>query len=110
MLLAKFSCSASSRVMGNPEVTDEKATYSGLIFWRSLGLGRGLRKPAVRNQDLAVTNLDGRRVARRAQTLVLSKASVAQRLVIQAAHGQVDCSSCHPARLVGSHEGRHVSH
>jgi hypothetical protein len=28
----------------------------------------GLRKPAIRNQELAVANLDGRRVARRAQT------------------------------------------
>src|SRR6266851_213898 len=38
----------------------------------------GLRKPAVRNQDLAVANLDGR--------------------------------SRHPARLIGSHEDRHVCH
>ena len=29
-------------------------------------------------------------------------------LVIQAAHGQIDSSSRHPARLAGSHEDRHV--
>src|SRR5262245_46482898 len=33
-----------------------------------------------------------------------------RRLVIQAAHGQIDGSPRHPARLVGSHEGRDVSH
>src|SRR5262245_65315850 len=32
------------------------------------------------------------------------------RLVVQAAHGQIDGSSRHPARLIGSHENRHVSH
>src|SRR5882672_5927356 len=31
-------------------------------------------------------------------------------LVIQAAHGQIDGSSRHPACLIGSHEDRHVSH
>src|SRR5713101_2926299 len=31
-------------------------------------------------------------------------------LVVQASHGQVDRSSRHPARLIGSHEDRHVSH
>src|ERR671915_459753 len=29
-------------------------------------------------------------------------------LVVQSAHGQVDGCSRHPARLVGSHEDRHV--
>jgi len=37
----------------------------------------GLRKRVVRDQDLAVANLDVVGVARRAQTLALSKASVA---------------------------------
>src|SRR6266852_632410 len=31
-------------------------------------------------------------------------------LVIQAPHAQVDDRSSHPARLIGSHEDRHVSH
>src|SRR5262245_14260434 len=35
---------------------------------------------------------------------------IAKTLVVQAAHGQVDRRSRHPARLVGSHEGRHISH
>src|SRR5574341_1494819 len=35
---------------------------------------------------------------------------VTKTLVIQAAHGQIDGSSRHPACLIGSHEDRHVSH
>jgi hypothetical protein len=31
-------------------------------------------------------------------------------LVVQAPHAQVDDRSSHPARLIGSHEDRHVSH
>jgi secreted PhoX family phosphatase len=36
--------------------------------------------------------------------------TTAQPLVIQAAHGQIDGRSRHPARLFGSHEDRHVCH
>src|SRR6266511_623226 len=35
---------------------------------------------------------------------------IVKTLVVEAPHAQVDDSSSHPARLIGSHEDRHVGH
>jgi hypothetical protein len=42
--------------------------------------------------------------------LELSLLPITRQLVVQGSHGQVDGSSSHPARLIGSHEDRHVCH
>ena len=42
--------------------------------------------------------------------IAVSRPRVADRLVVQAAQGQVDGRSGHPARLVRRHEDRHVGH
>src|SRR5258708_25283850 len=56
-------------------------------------------------------DLISRKVRRSSMYVATSVPDMAiKTLVIQAAHGQVDGSSRHPARLVGRHEDRHVCH
>jgi hypothetical protein len=83
-----------------------------------LSTSRGHRNehPPSRDQHLAVAKLDGHRVARRERAQARPQEGSPQRgsfawpLVIQASHGQVDGSSGHATRLIGSHEDRHVRH
>jgi hypothetical protein len=67
----------------------------------------GLRERTVGDQDLAVANQNC------CSAIIISLSSVKfgpRPLVVQAPHAQVDDRSSHPARLIGSHEDRHVRH
>src|SRR5207248_6055174 len=70
------------------------------------------RRPAATNQYRAAANwtVVAPLVSTRTTVQVLSRALVAQPLIIQAPHAQVDDRSRHPARLIGCHEDRHAGH
>ena len=55
----------------------------------------------IRQNDLQVWFVAGH---------LLDQGGRAKTLGVQAPHAQVDDRSPHPARLIGSHEDRHVSH
>ncbi|SRR6266704_378381 len=80
------------------------AATSALTFYDLLI--EAFKQPSVNRPSEIRTSpsrtLNGRRaLVGRGSALALGKASVAEPLVIQAAHGQIDGSSRHPARLIG---------